>query len=465
MTARNFGLSREARVYLKAETTYKTGVMFDAAAIAPHKGGAKLDWNRTYTSVVERKDTVGVSEQVLDQPDSSSFTFPTSYLKPSGTTGTEPDLAPLIKAAFGSQVGGGVVAGVVQASPAPTTTGFTVVDGSVFAVGAPIRMTSGNTSGEVAFITAISTNALTIAPDLSEAPASTDGLVMGVGFYLTSENIESLTAYHDLSNMMHGGSGIVINNLSVEVSRDGTVMISADGPGSGTKSMVGTSTLDGGINNSVTTLAVPTADADKFIIDSNVPIWATIEAEGANTEEVVAITAKSGVSLTISRNADGNGASAHGTAAVIKPWRPSVTKLGTPLACLTGDFEIDGSAFGIHTAKFSLSGGKALRESNFGESTANGPYVSGDNARGVVLDISGKFEKDMLRKYNQAADGDALAAWIKVGATAGKIVAIYAPKWHPAVPSLDEGSGQIMHGFSGPCFETSGNDEIYFGIV
>lgn len=82
------------------------------------------------------------------------------------------ELGVLLSGALGSvlQAGRG---GEVAAAPAPAATGFTVTDGTQFAVGGIIGV--GLTTGvEWTQVTSIATNAITVSPELSTAPVAAD---------------------------------------------------------------------------------------------------------------------------------------------------------------------------------------------------------------------------------------------------------------------------------------------------
>lgn len=97
----------------------------------------------------------------------------------------------------------------VQASPAPTTTAFTVLDGTQFVAGCYIGVTVG-TGVEWTQVTAVATNALTVSPALSSIPSA--GAVVYNAWTIqpadTSHESFTLTSYeHAVKRVLLGCRG------------------------------------------------------------------------------------------------------------------------------------------------------------------------------------------------------------------------------------------------------------------
>jgi len=466
MTAQTHILPRKERMYAVVETTFDTVAEHAGANIVPMLGDASLVYDRGETELADKKDSVGVSSVIRDGRHTTTWSFPRSHLKTSDAAATQPQLNPFLRAWAGSRAAGNNT-DAVQASPTPTATAFAVATIANFSVGSIIRMTSGVTSGEVAFVTGISGSTLTIAPALSGAPSSTDTLAIGESYPLTQDNTVSLSIAHEMAHTLKVASGCQCNSIGIGVGNSGTLQLEASGDGSGRISVAGTTLVaGGGINNSVTSITVTTSDGPKFLIDTALPMYATIEAEGANTAETVKITAVSGDVLTVVRAQKSTSASAHAAGAVIVPWSPSLTKVGTPRSGLVGMFKLGGSAFTMHTFDFKGDNGHAMHENNLGSVYSPGFDRDGVNPRKTSCSVTGKFSKDYLLKFGAAVVGSSTPLWLQIGTTANSIFALYAPAWRPKIPPLAAGGSPVATlALDGACLETSGNDEVYLGFV
>lgn len=149
--------------------------------------------------------------------------------QPSGTNGTESDLAPLFEGLMGSKAGSGAVT-TVAASPSPTVTGFTVASPTGMAVGDIIVVTL-TTGREATRITNIATAALTVSPALSAAPASGAAAVCGVSYKLTTAAPPTLAVCNFMGSLEEAVIGALVESAQVTFAKSDEVLVSFTGPG------------------------------------------------------------------------------------------------------------------------------------------------------------------------------------------------------------------------------------------
>lgn len=141
-------------------------------------------------------------------PDDGSFELPVA-LKGSGYSTTPPECDALLYAMFGKRTI--PTGGVVAASPTPTTTAFTVT-GSTFTANDAILVEIG-TGWQYTWITAVTDGtgdqALTVAPALTQAPATGADVKPGVTYKLSSAeaDFKSLSVYYYMDGIKFAMAG------------------------------------------------------------------------------------------------------------------------------------------------------------------------------------------------------------------------------------------------------------------
>ena len=121
-----------------------------------------------------------------------------ALIQPSGTLNTLAECDPILEHAMGAK-SNVTLATTVAASPAPTTTVFTVASATGLVVGQAILVacTGGTFPGKyVRWIAAINTLALTVTPALPQAPATGDAVKGCCTYKLTSAVASSLAFGH-----------------------------------------------------------------------------------------------------------------------------------------------------------------------------------------------------------------------------------------------------------------------------
>ncbi len=476
MAAKTYNNIVDSAFFAAAETTFATQVDHAGSDVLPHKPTASMTYTEAEEELEECTGTHGVAEFIRLPQKPVAWSIGDSYLKPSAAAGNEPDWGVVLKSAFGSQQDADNTGDTTTATTHTTTT-MTVTTPASWTVGAIVKAAGNVTAGiadQVVFITAKSGSVVTFAPALSEAPGAAGGdtFRMGWSWKLDKDGAVSFTGVHKLSNTVKHAAGCFAQSLSVKHSRNAATMASASGVGSGRFSVGGQSTLDGAILIGALTLDVQAGHGEFFHIGSSGYTIATIEAEGANTEEAIKITAVSGDTLTITRDADGNGASAHGDTAVLKPWSPTLTKYGSPLAANTASFLIGGYSSPIHEFSWTLDNGRTLREDEYGAGGISDGIIPGENnSQKITATITGKFKAASMAYWGYAQAQTTQAVFNKTGApgTSGaanySVICTYIPSFRFTIPELPEGAPEAILTLEGTALETSGDDEIYFGIV
>ncbi|MCP4200648.1 MAG: hypothetical protein GY769_01780 [bacterium] len=191
-------VGRKGQVYLKKEAAYGVEETLSVAEALRHiEIGFGFDPFNRVTSP-EKKQSPGPVNR-FDRKKTAELANLIALLRPSGVLNTLPEAAPLLEAAFGSFTNE-TLATTVEAAPAPTTTGATVLSAGTLVIGDAvlIEVTGQNKSPFVRILTGVAGAALTWAPALPAAPATGDDLKGGITYKLTTDLAISLTIAHYL---------------------------------------------------------------------------------------------------------------------------------------------------------------------------------------------------------------------------------------------------------------------------
>jgi hypothetical protein len=118
----------------------------------------------------------------------------------------------------------------VSASPAPTTTTFTVASATGLAVGQGILINVTGTGRVVRVITALAGAAITVAPALPAAPTSGDSVKSAVTYTLATALPASLHIGKYATSVAKAGQGCIVNQLSLMFDANDVVRWEASGP-------------------------------------------------------------------------------------------------------------------------------------------------------------------------------------------------------------------------------------------
>lgn len=467
-TATTYGAGRSEAIYLTQEASYGVAVDHAGTDAVPTDSEAQLTVEFPRNPNLDKKETLSLHEVYDDGMYKTNFSLPDTDFKPSGAAATAPDMAVAFKTLMGSQVAGVADKPVVAASPAPAVGGCTVDNTDNMAVGQPIRF-DGNATAAIAnkcrILTAVNTvtKAVTWAPDLGSAPASTDTINLGFAWKQTTVNELSMSAFQEFVLLVQAATGISLNTGKFSIAGNGHVKFGCSGVGCGKYSFVGQAVTSGTTAIDALTMAVATGQGKRFRVTSDdPPLYIRVE------DEIIKVTAVSGDNLTIVRAQKSTSAAEHATASVIVPWRPTRTLVGSPIFTTSklSETMLDGAAFRINQATVDIDNGFAEREPCVGDQwTAEAPHRNGMNPFKCNLALSGRLTKDNLHIFGGAMSATTHTFFAAVGSAAFKFFVIYIPKWKPNIKNPQGAEDEMMFDHEGECMETSGLDVVYFGQV
>lgn len=221
-----YQIGRVGRVYVAQESAYGTAATLVAGDAVRHlnvKFGSKAK-NR----VKSPERHTHPSQLYMRTRRRSADWMLSGELTPSGTLNTLCDMEPILLNTLGSKTNV-TLATTVSASPSPTTTVFTVASVTGLVVGDAIAI-SLSTGIEVRWITAINTLALTVAPALSAAPASTNAVKACVTYKPTTALGASLNLAHYLTSVNYEITGGAPESLKLDFDTNEEPSFEASGP-------------------------------------------------------------------------------------------------------------------------------------------------------------------------------------------------------------------------------------------
>lgn len=182
---------RYGHLYVGAESPYGTPPTFLATHAMRH---VDFKFSRPNTRVDDpaKKASPGLVRQ-LERRTMASCSVD-AILQPSGTINTVGEAGPILLHGMGA-VRNVTLSTTISATPAPTTTVFTLASVVGLAVGDAILIALGG-SKYVRWITNIATSEVTVAPALPSAPVGTEAVKGACSYGLASEIDDSLAFAH-----------------------------------------------------------------------------------------------------------------------------------------------------------------------------------------------------------------------------------------------------------------------------
>lgn len=222
-----YQLGRTGRLYGAVESAYGTPATLVAGDALRHLNLKFASNPRNRVNSSERH--IHPSQVYRMTRRESASWMVSGMVFPSGTLNTEPDMAFILEAMFGSKTNV-TLATTVSASPAPTTTVFTVASATGLVVGDAVLVNVTGVGLQVRWITAINTLALTVAPALSAAPATSDTVKGCITYKLTTALGSSLNLAHYRTSVSYEIKGGAPESLKIMVDANDEVMFEASGP-------------------------------------------------------------------------------------------------------------------------------------------------------------------------------------------------------------------------------------------
>lgn len=226
-----YQIGRVGRVYAKRESTYGTAATL-AAGDAIRSLMTSLNENtRNRVNSPERHTHPSQVYRFTRKQTADGRLRGIFY--PSGTLNTVPDHDPLLENAFGAFTNV-TLSTTVSATPAPTSTVFTVASAAGLVIGDAIliNVTTGSpaTGRVVRVITAIAGAALTVDPALPQAPASTDTVKGCLTYKLATALPQALTLAKYLTSVSYQLEGWVTDEIEFTFDANEEVMYEVSGP-------------------------------------------------------------------------------------------------------------------------------------------------------------------------------------------------------------------------------------------
>lgn len=226
-------IGRTGRVYVTEEATYGT---------PPTHIGTSAFRHTNINIPFSPKNKVASPARYVDPSLRTRFTrrqtasFDVSALfYPSGARGTVPEAAPFLTNGLGA-VTATSQSTTVLASPAPTTTTFTVNDATGLAIGLLVRITeAGGANPGIYYrlITGLTGAAVVVSPALPTAPATSDTVVGGVTYALGTTLPKSLDLMHVADNQRREQLGGAIDKVTITLDGAGEPTLQVSGPAQG----------------------------------------------------------------------------------------------------------------------------------------------------------------------------------------------------------------------------------------
>lgn len=390
------------------------------------------------------------------------------YVLPSGSNLTAPDITDALERGFG------VIRNVPNTTTLGTASTATVIN---VAAGAGVNYQAGDAIGlinpagelEMSFIKTIATDALTVSPAFSFAANTAGVTVYGSVTYKLGNVLNSLTLTRVLDNVVTVYPGCWVNDIAFDFPGDGEATLTIGG-GCKEEWASGTAvTLTPALTTGSTTMTVSADDVYKFEKNTRV----LLNAEGANTDEVVLITAvnyTTGV-ISITRAQASTAASAHAIGTVIGPYEPTLTVAGSPITGTKGEFVITGATGSARTKHDTTSQGLTISNNIEGRNAAIG-YDSATgfkstSKRDVNFSVTLWLEKDKMQYYGKSKQfvlQEILMQWGKVVGGAWGCVMRQAEFNIPAIDG--GGDDEVMLSFTGiGLASAAGNDECVVAFM
>lgn len=487
--------------YAKVETSY---LVTPADALSATDGIRHLDLSveskKNREASPEKRGTPDEA-QSLPRRQTSTFNLASVMWEPSGTLGTESNVAKFLKAGFGDQ-DTLTLDTTVRAAPAPSATAASLVNVTGLEVGDLIAFTVG--VGARKELTKVKTISIAEPSILPAAPAAAlagapgnvdDGLHNYRVVYVRplgdsqAGTITPLTVVNKLADGQVSLTGIVAGPVGTTARKvfrtkvadplayfllttipDNVTTIFTDNvadAGLGAALVEPAITFDalsaapdapGGAISGVT-FKLANNVTESFAVYKYYNGGGFKQAVyGAVVDKIdVMFDGTKEVLLAISGPAGDYADSTYGTVQA-KP--AAHTTVGAPASGMIGNFYVDTAAFLVISAKLTIENAIELRNKELGTSKATG-IAGRTNLRKVKVSVTCYLEDtNLLTKANAVTVGELR---ILIGQTKGSMVAALLPKVEFEIPSVGNEIGPKEITFEGIAYATSGNDQVFLG--
>jgi hypothetical protein len=375
------------------------------------------------------------------------------------TAGTKPDWTDILESGGWQAITG--VSTTVSGGGA-TTTVIPVASAAGFTAGGCVEI-----SGEVRRITLVNTvpapDEITVSPPLSTAPADGAAVTAGVSYKpkdARATSQDAITAWIGNNRSTERFIGWLPSSLSLSLGGAGAARATVTGPAR-RRDFLGATKLNGGINNSTTTIVVDDGTACPSDAATTLPFYFTIDSE---VIKVIAVSGNTWTTDTRGVYAHGGAAASHLDDAEVYPAVPTGTYAGTPVAATSGQVIINSETMALDTVSLDCDMGLVLREDEFGDDFKIAGFVLGQRSIKVQASGSSYYDSSAVR-IEETFNRTAVQFFAQQGSASGAIVAIELPTVRLESPDIDRGADEVQFSFSGEANGTTSEDEVYIMVA
>jgi hypothetical protein len=385
------------------------------------------------------------------------------YAYTPGTAATAPDWADLLVNCGLLQQTAAVADTAVSGSGATTTViPITEGTGANFTAGVSCVTISGETRRIVSINEAANPDEITLATPLSTAPADTTTVTSGITFSPhdgADADPDGATIWLGNNSHMWRLTGAFATTVGINGGGDGAIRLTISGRARSARLQY-TGTLNGGIDNSTTSIVVANVDIVPDDVSASNPYYYTIDA-GETDEEFVQVTAKNtGTNtLTVVRAQPSGSAHSHSSGALIEPYQPTGTYSGSPVPATGGHTYLADVLSEVETFGVEVDHGLILREDVHGAAYKVADYVQGMRNVTASAEAWSRYTPEMHR-VRDAIQRTGIEWFNQQGDTTGSIVAVECPSVYVEVPDFSFDDGEVRLSFSGQARGTT-EDEVF----
>jgi hypothetical protein len=254
-------------------------------------------------------------------------------------------------------------------------------------------------------------------------------------------------------------TGAFATTVGINGGGDGAIRLTISGRARAARLQY-TGTLNGGIDNSTTSIVVANVDIVPDDVSASNPYYYTIDA-GETDEEFVQVTAKNtGTNtLTVIRSSPSGSAHSHSSGALIEPYQPAGTYSGSPVPATGGHTYLADVLSEVETFGVEVDHGLILREDIHGAAYKVADYVQGLRNVTATAEAWSRYTPEMHR-VRDAIQRTGIEWFNQQGEATGSIVAVECPSVFVEVPDFSFDDGEVRLSFSGQARGTT-EDEVF----
>jgi hypothetical protein len=385
------------------------------------------------------------------------------YAYTPGTAATAPDWADLLVNCGLLQQTAAVANTAVSGGTATTTViPITEGTGANFTAGVSCVTISGETRRIASINEGANPDEITLATPLSSAPA--DGVTVTSGITFSPHDgadadPDGATIWLGNNSHMWRLTGAFATTVGVNGGGDGAIRLTISGRARAARLQY-TGTLNGGINDSILSIVVANVDIVPDDVSAANPYYYTID-KGEASEENVQVTAKdTGTNtLTVVRSSPSGSAHSHSSGALIEPYQPAGTYLGSPVPATGGHTYLADVLSEVETFGVEVDHGLILREDIHGAAYKVADYVQGMRNVTASAEAWSRYTPEMHR-VRDAIQRTGIEWFNQQGEATGSIVAVECPSVFVEVPDFSFDDGEVRLSFSGQARGTT-EDEVF----